>query len=61
MAKLQKIETTHYVYEYELSEEELKQYHEDEDAFWDQFDEDNWGDYYMDVDSTDTEVNLLDY
>ncbi len=60
MAKVQKIETTHYIYEYELSEEELKQFNEDEEAFWDQFEEDNWGDYYMDVDSTQPEYNFLE-
>lgn len=57
--KLQKIETTYYIYEYELSEEELKLYQEDEDAFWDQWDEDNWGDYRMDVD-TPTQTGLID-
>ena len=60
MAKLQKIETTHYIYEYELTEEELKLYQEDEDAFWEQFDEDNWGDYYMDVDSTPTDYDFIE-
>jgi hypothetical protein len=37
MAKIQKIETTHYIYEYVLSEEELKMYLKDENAFWDEF------------------------
>jgi hypothetical protein len=60
MAKIQKVETTHYVYEYELSDEELKLYQENEDEFWEQWDEDNWGDYYMDVDSTPTEINLIE-
>ena len=59
MAKIQKIETTHYIYEYELSEEELLQYQEDEDAFWDQFSEE-WGDPYWDVDSTPTEYNFIE-
>ncbi len=58
--KLQKIETTHYIYEYELSEEELKFYQENPEAFWDQFDEDNWGEYYMDVDSIPVKIDLLD-
>ena len=59
MAKVQKIETTHYIYEYELSEEELKMYLEDEDAFWDQFNEE-WDDPYMDVDSTPTTYDFID-
>ena len=60
MAKLQKIETTHYIYEYEMSQEDLELYSKDEDAFWDQFDEDNWGDYYMDVDSTGPEIEFYE-
>ena len=59
MAKIQKIETTHYIYEYELSEEELQLYLEDEQAFWDQFEEE-WGDPYLDVDSTPTEYDFLE-
>ena len=34
MAILQRIETTHYIYEYDLSREELELYETDEDAFW---------------------------
>jgi hypothetical protein len=60
MTKIQKVETTHYVYEYELSDEELKLYQENEDEFWEQWNEDNWGDYYMDVDSTPLEINLIE-
>ena len=59
MAKLQKIETTHYIYEYELTEEELQMYLDDAEAFWDQFD-DEWGDPYMDVDSTQPEIDLIE-
>jgi hypothetical protein len=43
MAKLQKIETTNFIYEYELSDDELKQYRESTDEFWNEFEED-WGD-----------------
>lgn len=59
MAKAQKIETTHYIYEVELTEEQLKLYKEDESAFWDEM-EMQWDDYYMDVDSTDTEFNVFE-
>jgi hypothetical protein len=43
MAKLQKIETTHYIYEYELSEDELALYNSNPDEFWDSFEEE-WED-----------------
>ena len=33
MAILQQIETTHYIYEYELTDEELELYETDEDVF----------------------------
>jgi hypothetical protein len=59
MAKLEKIETTTYVYEYELSDDEYQQYLEDEDAFWSTFEE-NWELVEEDVDSIPTEINLLD-
>jgi hypothetical protein len=61
MPRVRKIETTHYVYEYTLTDEEHQLFLENEDAFWDQFDEDNWGDPYMDVDSTPTETEFIDY
>ena len=60
MAKLRKIETTHYIYECELTDEQYQLFLEDEDAFWDQFDEDDWGDPDMDVDSTPTDIELID-
>ena len=59
MAKAQKIETTHYIYEVELTDEQYKLYKEDESAFWDQM-EMEWDDYYMDVDSTETELNVIE-
>lgn len=60
MAKLQKIETTNFIYEYELSDDELKQYRESPDEFWDEFEED-WGDcVYEDVDSIPTGINLIE-
>jgi len=59
MAKLQKIETTHYIYEYELNEEELALYISDPDTFWEDF-SDEWNDPYMDVDSTQPEINFLE-
>jgi hypothetical protein len=59
MAKIQKIETTHYIYEYVLSDEELQMYLKDENAFWDEFDGD-WGEPDMDVDSTPVEYNFYD-
>jgi len=58
MAKLQKIETTHYIYEYELSEDELALYNKNSDEFWDNFEEE-WGEPFWDVDSTPTEINFL--
>jgi hypothetical protein len=60
MAKLQKIETTNFIYEYELSDDEYQQYLDDSDLFWDTFEED-WGDcIYEDVDSIPTEINLIE-
>ena len=59
MAKLQKIETTHYIYEYELSEKENKLYLESPDEFWDNFEEE-WSDPHWDVDSTPTELNYIE-
>jgi hypothetical protein len=60
MAKLQKIETTNFIYEYELSDDEYQLYLNDSDSFWDTFDED-WGDcIYEDVDSVPTEINLIE-
>tara|TARA_R110000822_G_scaffold67933_2_gene165315 strand:- start:176 stop:373 length:198 start_codon:yes stop_codon:yes gene_type:complete len=58
MSKIQKIETTHHVYEYELSEDELKLYFEDEDSFWDNF-EGNWDGPYMDTNQPPTEYNII--
>lgn len=59
MAILQRIETTHYIYEYELTDEELELYETDEDAFWEQMDDDGWSDPDMDVDSTPIEYKLI--
>jgi len=50
MAKIQKIETTHYIYEHELSEDELALYNENPEEFWDTFEEE-WGEPFWDVDS----------
>lgn len=61
MAKLQKTETTYYIYEYEMSNEDLELYSRDEDTFWDQFEEDDWGDCcIVDVDSTPPEIEFYE-
>jgi hypothetical protein len=62
MAKLQKIVTIEYVYEYQLTDEEYQQYLEDEEKFMETFDEDEaFGDLlYEDVDSVPTEINLIE-
>ena len=60
MAKLRKIETTHYIYEAELTDEQYELYQNDEEAFWDSFDDDEWGDPYMDVDSTPSEIDIVE-
>lgn len=38
MARLQKIVTVEYIYEYQLTDEEYQQYLEDEDIFFEAFD-----------------------
>lgn len=62
MAKLQKIVTIEYVYEYQLTDDEYQQYLEDEGKFMETFDEDEaFGDLlYENVDTIPTEINLIE-
>lgn len=62
MARLQKIVTVEYIYEYELTDEEYQKYLEDEDKFFETFDEgEAFGDLLReDWDSVPTEINLIE-